>query len=111
MITQYLIYALLFILIVIASLYLFKHNHKKMLYTIVLALVVQAEQTLGSRTGPLKYALVISWIHSRAPNWLRYLFSDKEIDQAIDASVTQLKHALESGVTLAGSADELLLFK
>lgn len=92
------------VLIVLAVLY--KLGKKDTVKKIVLALVVQAEKTLGSGTGELKYALVLDAIYSKLPCILRFLFTKKELDTFIEEAVRKMKDILSEGVTLTGYDDE-----
>lgn len=77
---------------------------------IVLSLVVQAEKTLGSGTGELKYAYVIDHLYDKLPAIISFLFTKKEIDNMIEDSVKKLKDVLSSGITLTGYDDERYLY-
>ena len=95
------------VLIVLAVLY--KLGKKDTVKKIVLALVVQAEKTLGSGTGELKYAMVLDAIYSKLPYILRFLFTKKELDTFIEEAVRKLKDILSKGVTLIGYDDEMYI--
>jgi len=94
------------VLVLIALAVLYKLGKKDTVKKIVLALVVQAEKTLGSGTGELKYALVLEAIYSKLPYILRFLFTKKEIDTFIEEAVRKMKDILSKGVTLTGYDDE-----
>ena len=94
------------IIAIIGLLVLYKLGKKDTVKKIVLALVVQAEKTLGSGTGELKYAMVIDAIYNKLPSILRFLFTKKEIDMFIEEAVIKMKEVLSKGVTLTGYDDE-----
>lgn len=94
------------VLVLIALAVLYKLGKKDTVKKIVLALVVQAEKTLGSGTGELKYAMVLDAIYSKLPYILRFLFTKKELDTFIEEAVRKLKDILSKGVTLTGYDDE-----
>jgi hypothetical protein len=91
---------------IIGLLVLYKLGKKDTVKKIVLALVVQAEKTLGSGTGELKYAMVIDAIYNKLPFILRFLFNKKELDTFIEEAVSKMKELLSKGVTLTGYDDE-----
>jgi hypothetical protein len=97
------------VLVVAALLVLYKLGKKDTVKKIVLYLVVQAEKALGSKTGELKYAMVINAIYDRLPLILRVVFTKKEIDLFIEEAVIKLKKMLASGVTLTSYEDELYI--
>lgn len=94
------------VIAIIGLLVLYKLGKKDTVKKIVLALVVQAEKTLGSGTGELKYAMVIDAIYNKLPFILRFLFNKKEIDMFIEEAVIKMKEVLSKGVTLTGYDDE-----
>lgn len=98
------------ILIIIVSIvtlaYLYKIGKKGIVYRVLLFLVVEAELLLGSGTGDLKYAYVISKVYDKLPTLIRVLFTQKEINSYIEIAVAKLKELLESGVTLEGYLEE-----
>lgn len=99
------------IIILVAAVLLivaYKAGHRDTVKKIILSLVVQAEKTLGSGTGELKYAMVIEAVYNKLPTVIRFLFTPKEIDNMIEEGVDKLKEILASGVTLDGYDDEQL---
>ena len=94
---------LLFLLIVlVGSLIGYKTGNKQFVKQLILALVVNAEKQLGSKTGELKYNDVITTLYSRMPTLLRILYSKEQIDQLIEDAVQYLKRYLAEGKTLYG---------
>lgn len=91
---------------IVSLLIIYKLGKKETVKKIVLALVVQAEKTLGSGTGELKYAMVIDALYDKIPTVLRFLFTKKEIDTFIEEAVSKMKEILSKGVTLTGYDDE-----
>lgn len=87
-------------------LFLYKRGHIDTVKKIILALVIQAEKALGSKTGELKYALVIERFYSSLPFILRILFTKKEIDNFIEESVQFLKSYLSEDKNLLSYDDE-----
>ena len=94
------------VIAIIGLIVLYKLGKKDTVKKIVLALVVQAEKTLGSGTGELKYAMVIDAIYNKLPFILRFLFTKKELDTFIEEAVSKMKELLSKGVTLTGYDDE-----
>jgi len=94
------------VIAIIGLLVLYKLGKKDTVKKIVLALVVQAEKTLGSGTGELKYAMVIDAMYNKLPFILRLLFTKKEMDTFIEEAVSKMKDILSKGVTLTGYDDE-----
>lgn len=95
--------------VIAGLLVLYKLGKKDTVKKIILALVVQAEKTLGSGTGELKYAMVINAIYDKIPFIIRFLFSKKELDTFINEAVIAMKGILVNGVTLTGYDDELYI--
>lgn len=88
--------------------YLLKKGKVDLVKRIVYYLVVRAEQQLGSKTGPLKYAMVIAAVYDKLPVLLRLVFTKAEIDKFIDGAVQDLKKLLEAGdVNLLTYSEEL----
>lgn len=82
-----------------------------MVAQVILGLVVRAEKALGSGTGELKYALVITWVYEKLPSIIRVLFTRKEIDLMIEDGVKTLKRYLENEIKLTGYDDEVYMEK
>lgn len=91
---------------IIGLLVLYKLGKKDTVKKIILTLVVQAEKTLGSGTGELKYAMVVDALYNKLPVILRFLFTKKELDTFIEEAVSKMKDILSKGVTLTGYDDE-----
>lgn len=81
---------------------LYKNNKKEVVKKIILALVVQAEKNLGSKTGDLKYAEVMKGLYSALPSIVRILFTEEDINNYIEDGVQKLKEMLNNGVDLNG---------
>lgn len=95
--------------VAVGLLVLYKIGKKDTVKKIILALVVQAEKTLGSGTGELKYAMVIDAVYNKLPFIIRFLFNKKEIDTFIEDAVIRMKEVLSKGATLTGYDDELYI--
>ena len=95
--------AVVFIAIIVV---LYKHSKIEVIKKIILALVVQAEKSLGSGTGELKYALVIERVYNKLPFIIRVLFSKKDIDNYIEEAVIKMKGILNNNVNLIGYDEE-----
>lgn len=100
---------LVVVLFVSGCLLLYREGKKSLVKRMILALVVQAEKSLGSGTGELKYATVINASYSRLPWSLRLLFTPKDIDKYIEEGVIKLKELLSCGKDLLGYDDECML--
>ena len=81
---------------------LYKNNKKEVVKKIILALVVQAEKNLGSKTGDLKYAEVMKGLYGALPSIVRILFTEEDINNYIEDGVQKLKEMLNNGVDLNG---------
>lgn len=74
---------------------LIKMRKKELVQKIVYALVVQAEQQLGSKTGSMKKAYVMSHIYPRLPFLIRLIFSQEDLEHFIELAVRSLKESLK----------------
>lgn len=99
---------LMVLLFVIGLLFLYKKGKKETVRKIILSLVVQAEKTLGSGTGELKYAMVVENIYRILPSIITMLLSEKELDNMIEDGVQFLKDYLASGKDLLSYDDEFI---
>lgn len=77
-----------FIVVVVV---LIKRGETKILKNILFKLVTQAEKEFGSGTGALKYAAVSDWLYQRMPAILKFLFTEKDIDNMIEAVLAEAK--------------------
>ncbi len=100
---------LIVVLFVIILALLYKSGKKEEVKRIVKSLVIQAEKTLGSGTGELKYVLVVERLYYVMPSLLRFLYTKKEIDDFIIDAVDWLKEYLREGHDLLGYETEILL--
>lgn len=96
----------LLIALTIVLLYLYKVGRKDLVKKIILSLVIQAEKALGSKTGELKYAMVIEKLYTVLPTLLRVLITQKEIHNLIESSVKYLKDYLNNDRNLIGYDEE-----
>jgi hypothetical protein len=88
--------------------YLLKRGKVETVKRMVYYFVVQAEKQLGSKTGPLKYAMVVAAVYDKLPRLLRFLYTQKDIDRFIDDAVQQLKEYLEkTGANLLAYSEEM----
>ena len=88
---------------------LWMKGYKKQVQTIILDLVVKAEQELGSGTGSIKYLRVTRLIYSKMPWIIKIFISDKEIDGWIENGVKHLKELLSDDVNLLSHAEEKII--
>lgn len=87
-----------------------RHINKPIIKQVILGLVIKAEKYLGSGTGELKKATVISLIYSKVPLGLRWMFTEKDLSNIIEWAVVVLKDSLKDGsVNLSGYDDEVYL--
>lgn len=96
------------LLSIIGLLFIYKKGKKEFVRQVVLSLVVQAEKTLGSGTGELKYAMVVENVYRILPPILKLLITAKELDNMIEGSVKYLKEYLSKDKDLLGYEDEYL---
>lgn len=99
---------LVVLLIVIGLLFIYKKGKKEFVRKVVLSLVVQAEKSLGSGTGELKYAMVVERVYQVLPVILKLLITKSELDKLIEDSVQYLKQYLSKDKDLLGYEDEYL---
>lgn len=92
--------ALLAILVVgiIYVAYLYKNKKFKEMYTIVKALVDEAEATFGSGTGPIKYKYVTDKLAQAIPTVLKSYITKDLIDYWITLAVDELQKTLEDKI-------------
>ena len=95
------------IFVVVGLLLLYRRGNREMVKKVILGFVVQAEKTLGSKTGELKYSLVINAVYTYLPTILRCLYTKEDINKFVEEGVETLKKQLESGVTLSSYEEEL----
>ncbi|SCL88136.1 hypothetical protein [Sporanaerobacter sp. PP17-6a] len=96
------------IIVIVGLLYLYKRGKKEFVKQVILSLVVQAEKTLGSGTGELKYAMVVENIYKILPKILTLLIGKKELDNIIEDSVQYLKKYLSKDKDLLGYDGEYM---
>lgn len=107
---KFILLACLVILLFGLIIYLLRRLNKPVLKQIILGLVVKAEKYLGSGTGSLKKATVISWIYSKVPPGIRWMFTENDLSDMIEWAVKKLKDSLSDGtVNLSGYDDEIYL--
>lgn len=107
-ITTYWSSIMVVLLIVIGLLFIYKKGKKEFVRQVVLSLVVQAEKSLGSGTGELKYAMVVENVYKVLPFILKLLITKTELDKLIEDSVQYLKQYLSKDKDLLGYEDEYL---
>ena len=77
---------------------LFKRGKTKEIYSIVKALVDEAEVKFGSGTGALKYQYVSGMLYSILPGYVKLFISDKLLDTWIETAVDELQEYLEKKI-------------
>lgn len=90
----------LVIIVVVLGIAIFmyvKGYNKKFLNHLILSLVVEAEQKLGSGTGEYKFSEVVANLYVRLPMIVRLFISEKYIEDLIETNVKELKKFLEEG--------------
>lgn len=107
-ITTYWSSILVVLLMLIGLLFIYKKGKKEFVRQVVLSLVVQAEKSLGSGTGELKYAMVVENVYKVLPFILKLLITKTELDKLIEDSVQYLKQYLSKDKDLLGYEDEYL---
>lgn len=99
---------LVVLVFIIGLLFLYKKGKKEFVNQVILSLVVQAEKTLGSGTGDLKYVMVVENLYKILPPILKLLISQEELDNMIEEAVQALKVYLEGNTNLLGYDDEYM---
>ena len=77
---------------------LFKRGKTKEIYSIIKALVDEAEIKFGSGTGELKYQYVVGKLYSVLPGYVKLFISDKLLDTWIETAVDELQEYLEKKI-------------
>ena len=77
---------------------LFKRGKTKEIYSIIKALVDEAEIKFGSGTGELKYQYVVGKLYSVLPSYVKLFISDKLLDTWIETAVDELQEYLEKKI-------------
>ena len=77
---------------------LFKRGKTKEIYSIIKALVDEAEIKFGSGTGELKYQYVVGKLYSVLPGYVKLFISDKLLDTWIETAVDELHEYLEKKI-------------
>lgn len=80
---------------------LFKRGKTKEIYSIIKALVDEAEVKFGSGTGALKYQYVSRKLYSVLPGYVKLFIlfiSDKLLDTWIETAVDELQEYLEKKI-------------
>lgn len=75
-------------------------NHKAVLCKVALALVAQAEKEYGSKTGEIKYAVVVAQLYKHIPLAIRPFISEVMIGNIVEDAVKTLEKVLQNGATL-----------
>lgn len=89
---------LVVILFTIVVIIMLRRGAKKQVNEMLFYLVTEAEEWFGSGTGQLKYAAVVTWLYERLPAIVRFIFTQKQIDQMIEDAVQRMKQYLESNM-------------
>ena len=77
---------------------LFKRGKTKEIYSIIKALVDEAEIKFGSGTGELKYQYVVGKLYSILPGYVKLFISDRLLDFWIETAVDELQGYLENKI-------------
>lgn len=97
------------IIIAFLLLRLYTTGKRETVKKIILSLVIQAEKSLGSGTGELKYAMVVERAYSLLPLSVRLFITREQLDNLIEEAVRYMKRQLQSGTSLLGYDDEYKL--
>ena len=77
---------------------LFKRGKTQEIYSIIKALVDEAEVKFGSGTGALKYQYVSGKLYSVLPGYVKLFLSDRLLDTWIETAVDELQEYLEKKI-------------
>lgn len=97
---------LIVLLFIGALIFLYKKGKMDLIRKIILALVIQAEKSLGAGTGELKYAMVVERAYNVLPVAVKWLITKRELDELIEEAVVYLKTYLAEGRDLRGYEKE-----
>lgn len=75
-------------------------DKKTQLARIALYLVAKAEKEFGSKTGEIKYAVVVAELYKYIPMILRPFISEVVLGNIIETAVMKLKEILKNGANL-----------
>lgn len=87
--------------VVITLAYLYRTGRRDTVKKIILTLVIQAEEALGSGTGELKYAMVVEQAYRVLPTLVRFFITKKELDCLIEEAVQYMKTQLSDSANTA----------
>lgn len=90
--------ALIVLLFIIALIFMLRRGATKQVNEMLFYLVTEAEKQFGGGTGQLKYAAVVAWLYDRLPFIIRFIFTEKQIDEMIEEAVQRMKKYLESNI-------------
>lgn len=84
--------------IIVSATILFKNREAEAIFTVVKALVDEAEKKFGSGTGELKYNHVVRGIYGFMPGYARLFVSEKLLDLWIETAVDELQETLDKKI-------------
>lgn len=74
--------------------YSYKGNKAALLARVALSAVTFAEEKYGDKTGALKFTQAAIFIQDNMPPFAKMLFSEKDINQAIENALVEFKQLL-----------------
>ncbi len=114
---------LLVVLVLGFIVYLIKTGQTKVLKQIAIKLVTEAEGEYGSGTGIVKKSAVVSWLYNHLPAILKFIFTEKDLENIVETVLEEAKKKWEANeslstyienkkqateaITLLGIADEI----
>lgn len=114
---------LLVVLVLGFVIYLIKTGQTKVLKQIAIKLVTEAEGEYGSGTGIVKKSAVVSWLYNHLPAILKFIFTEKDLENIVETVLEEAKKKWEANenlstyienkkqateaITLLGIADEI----
>lgn len=114
---------LLVVLVLGFVVYLIKTGQTKVLKQIAIKLVTEAEGEYGSGTGIVKKSAVVSWLYNHLPAILKFIFTEKDLENIVETVLEEAKKKWEANeslstyienkkqateaITLLGIADEI----
>ena len=91
---------------IVLCLVLIKRGETATLNKILFALVTQAEKELGGGTGKLKLSTVVDALYQRIPAILKFLFTEKELEQMVEDARAAAKKLWGSNEALSEYVDK-----
>lgn len=81
----------LILLAILVIAFLAYNGKEEIIYKMIYALVNEAEDLYGSKTGKIKYAYVVERIYTMLPPFMRIFITHKTLERWIEKALTEAK--------------------